>query len=295
MLGEKLSKALKASETGYVLPEQNYSPIVLIQNGQHAVTPLFCVPGAGASITAFNKLSQSLNPNIPIYGLQPRGLDGILVQHTNVSSTALAYIKAIRKISPHGPYRLLGHSFGGWVVFEIALQLKRMGEQVDTLITLDTEAPSIMGDQRKRSSRIEALLELITLFELSSGRSLALNKADLSELDKVEQIDLLLSRLIETNIMPVRTKLPALDGIVRVFETNLNTMYAPDQIYPGPVHIARAANPSAKNNNNVGDYLSLWQQHAPQATLTEIPGNHMTMLSAPHVLKLADWLNALLI
>jgi thioesterase domain-containing protein len=51
---------------------------------------------------------------------------------------ATDYVAEIRRIQPHGPYFLAGHSFGGLVSFEIAQQLVRDGERVNFLALIDT-------------------------------------------------------------------------------------------------------------------------------------------------------------
>jgi hypothetical protein len=43
----------------------------------------------------------------------------------------------VKSIRPHGPYRLIGHSFGGRLAYEMALQLQKMGECVEFLGLLD--------------------------------------------------------------------------------------------------------------------------------------------------------------
>ena len=53
-------------------------------------------------------------------------------------SMAADYITEIRRVQPHGPYFLAGHSFGGRVSFEMAQQLVREGERVSFLGLIDT-------------------------------------------------------------------------------------------------------------------------------------------------------------
>jgi pimeloyl-ACP methyl ester carboxylesterase len=58
---------------------------------------------------------------------------------------AAHYIQEIRKVQPHGPYRLLGYSFGGTVALEMAHQLRAAGEIVAPIGMLD--ARSLHYDQ----------------------------------------------------------------------------------------------------------------------------------------------------
>lgn len=52
--------------------------------------------------------------------------------------------RRITSANSHGPYRLFGLSFGGLVVFEMALQLQRMGEAVEFLGILDADPPTCL-------------------------------------------------------------------------------------------------------------------------------------------------------
>jgi len=292
-LAKALSQALQ-KPLSQTAPESRYIPTLMIQSGLTKAPPLFCVPGAGASVTAFYALSLALDPNLPIYGLQPRGLEGCLTPHSNVAAAATAYIKAMRAITP-GPYRLLGHSFGGWVAFEMAVQLIQQGADIAALILLDSEAPTPPDAPISRHNRIDMLMALAGLFELSSQQPLGLSAGDFVPLAKYAQLTLLLERLIAVKLMPPRTSLQTLCGIVRVFASNWQTPYTPEQPYLGPLHLFNVAEAGQDGNAEASSQdLRLWQQYAPHATLNLSPGNHISMLTAPHVSQLAQQLRLLL-
>jgi thioesterase domain-containing protein/acyl carrier protein len=100
--------------------------------------PFFCVhPGGGISWT-FMRLTQHVPEDIPLYGLQARGLDGVSEFAATLPEMAADYIEQIRSVQPHGPYHLLGWSFGGIAVHEIAAQLAEAGEEIGALVILDT-------------------------------------------------------------------------------------------------------------------------------------------------------------
>lgn len=50
---------------------------------------------------------------------------------------AADYLAQIRAIQPTGPCRLLGWSFGGALIHEMAVQLRAVGEEVGALVMLD--------------------------------------------------------------------------------------------------------------------------------------------------------------
>ncbi|KAF9282298.1 hypothetical protein BGZ68_006084 [Mortierella alpina] len=88
----------------------------------------------------FTRLSTRLNPEQPLYGLQARGF----IENESVASTldemALHYVHQIRRIQAHGPYHLLGYSFGGLVAHTMAAYLEELGERVALVALMDTRA-----------------------------------------------------------------------------------------------------------------------------------------------------------
>jgi thioesterase domain-containing protein len=63
-------------------------------------------------------------------------------------------LEHIRSVQPHGPYRLLGWSFGGIVAHMIATRLQTDGEQVDRLVLFDAYPPDTQsGDEPTGAER----------------------------------------------------------------------------------------------------------------------------------------------
>ncbi|WP_134663255.1 MULTISPECIES: non-ribosomal peptide synthetase [unclassified Amycolatopsis] len=99
--------------------------------------PLFCLhAGLGLSLPYLG-LAAHL-PDRPIYGLQSPGISGAEQFPDSVEQVAEDYLKHIRRLQPHGPYHLLGWSYGGLLAFEIAVRLEAEGETVGSLSILDS-------------------------------------------------------------------------------------------------------------------------------------------------------------
>ena len=69
-------------------------------------------------------------------------MDWASVGCATLPEMAAHYIGEMKAIQPHGPYRLLGDSFGGLVAFEMALQLQSLGEPVEFLGLVDSNPPN---------------------------------------------------------------------------------------------------------------------------------------------------------
>jgi amino acid adenylation domain-containing protein len=106
--------------------------------------PVFAVPGVGGNVLSLQPLSKALGAKQPFYGLQAVGLDGKTPPFGSVEQTAQANIAALKTVQPGGPYRLIGHSYGGVVAYEMARILLEQGEGISSLILLDSIAPSVM-------------------------------------------------------------------------------------------------------------------------------------------------------
>ncbi|MFE7558196.1 amino acid adenylation domain-containing protein [Kitasatospora sp. NPDC057500] len=107
----------------------------LRESGDEA--PLFCVHAAAGFSWGYAGLTSPLGTDRPVYGLQARGLDGTDVLPASLREMAADYLDQVRSVQPTGPYHLLGWSFGGVVAHEMAVQLERSGESVETLAMLD--------------------------------------------------------------------------------------------------------------------------------------------------------------
>ena len=106
--------------------------------------PLFALgPRYGHTVRLIPVLNL-LGPDQPSFALQPPGMDWSGAGCTTIPAMAAHYLGRIRSLQPQGPYRLIGTSFGGIIVYEIALQLQAAGETVDFLGLVDTNPATSM-------------------------------------------------------------------------------------------------------------------------------------------------------
>ena len=135
-----------------------FRSLVTIQAGDGR-TPFFCVHGAGGNVLNFRDLSLAMGKHQPFYGLQARGIDGILRPLQSIEAMATAHLEEIRSVQPHGPYVLGGYSGGGLVAFEMAHQLSAVGEPVALVVLLDTFPPTVPEQRVTVKLRLDRLRE----------------------------------------------------------------------------------------------------------------------------------------
>jgi thioesterase domain-containing protein len=102
--------------------------------------PLFARPGHNGDVFCYRALAERLDSRQPLYGVEPRGLDGGSTAET-VEEMAAYEVAQIRELQPKGPYYIAGYCAGGAITFESARQLARAGEVVTRVILLGCPFP----------------------------------------------------------------------------------------------------------------------------------------------------------
>jgi amino acid adenylation domain-containing protein len=119
-------------------PNRDSSLVPLQSNGDR--TPLFIVHGVGGNVVNFYGLAMRVGKDQPVYGIQSQALVANQPALLHLKDMARHYIADVRKVQPHGPYYLLGYSFGGTVVLEMAHQLRAAGEEVALVGMIDSKS-----------------------------------------------------------------------------------------------------------------------------------------------------------
>ncbi|WP_433725976.1 amino acid adenylation domain-containing protein [Nocardia sp. CA-129566] len=133
-LAQRLTEAVPQSDIDAAMR------VLLPMRGTGSGPALICVHPAIGLAWCYTGLLRYLDDDHPVYGLQSPGVvDGGTADRT-VRELALRYLEEIRRVRPHGPYRLLGYSAGGPIAHAMAVELRRRGEEVPALIMLDSRA-----------------------------------------------------------------------------------------------------------------------------------------------------------
>lgn len=143
--------------------------VLPLRTGGHK-TPLFCIhPGIGIG-WSYVRLLRHLPPDLPIYGIQARGLSGTEPIHRCIADMANDYLQQIRAIQPEGSYRLLGWSFGGLLAHDIAARLQHEGDDVELLTILDAYPASMNLPKEPSALDPETLVALLEIVGQDTSR-----------------------------------------------------------------------------------------------------------------------------
>ncbi|SFN22731.1 Thioesterase domain-containing protein, partial [Izhakiella capsodis] len=282
---KKLAKQISCE----LSPRKNYHPLVTLRDGMTDATPMFCIPGAGASAISFLEFANTDLYKGAIYAFQAPSLDDSDIKpYKTIEETASDYIEAMIKHCPYGPYRIVGHSFGGWVAFEMALQLQALGEPVSDLVILDSRAPGVRNEDSTLFDRTDTIIKLIKIYNLMPGCNLPVDEGMLIASDKGEQVNVLYKALIHCGIFTEKTSLSSLERILDVMQENMNTRYLPSSSYNGKMLLINAIDSDVRQRE---ENEKNWKKYAKKIEVIHTDGNHMSMLKTPQVIKLIEILH----
>jgi amino acid adenylation domain-containing protein len=261
---------------------------------------LFLVHPGGGMLWNYMHLIRYLPPDIGVYGIQARGLDGLAAPHESLETMAADYIAEMRAVQPEGPYLLAGHSFGGVIAFEMAQQLLHDNGEIAFLGMFDSVAPLSRAATEPADERREDALRLTQMAGVIGrflGEEVAVSYDDLCRLETDEQVERVVAALKDTRALPPGDEQRLLRNLLKVNKAHLRAhrAYQPRALAV-PITLFRVESTHPADYPAAGEEL-LRHESLGWATLTTaavnvVPaqGSHVTMLSSTHAEALAHQL-----
>lgn len=123
---DEMVEAVMAAQAGERRGKKHHPPVLFLFPGS---------VGYGPSLAAF---AAAMGKVARVNPIRYPGLVAILDGNNSLAAMAAAALEQISRAQPTGPVRLLGHSLGGAVAFEVAARLLAAGRSVRFLGILDT-------------------------------------------------------------------------------------------------------------------------------------------------------------
>ncbi|MBV8577340.1 MAG: acetoacetate--CoA ligase, partial [Acetobacteraceae bacterium] len=255
---------------------QGASPLVPLRAG--IGQPMFLLHSISGNVFEWHDLLARLEINRPILAVQARGLDPNCTPATSVEAMAADYVALIRERQPHGPYALMGYSFGGLLTYEIAVRLSRAGEAIEFVGLIDTY---VQDDALPLLPWLRFRLDRLSHFQ---HRSEALGVMGVFRRVRAKMLRQLQHNAIlrfepdtgaQTNLPPVlRQVRSACEQAFKDYRPprhRLNITF-----FRSPGRLPYFCDP-----------LIVWQRKAASVTIIDVPGGHGMMMLEPNVAVLA--------
>ncbi|MFE9457115.1 amino acid adenylation domain-containing protein [Streptomyces californicus] len=270
---------------------KEFDPLVPIRR-DGSKRPMFFVHPMGGNVLCYLRYAAHLPADQPFYALQAAGVDAGTEPLRTVEEIAARYIESIRRVQPTGPYTIGGWSFGGFVAFEIARQLRAAGERIQRLVLLDTTA---LNPGRRLTTDDDALLgwffwELLWL-QRGGDSPLELIPAELVTLE--QKFDFIAQLAIDEGVLPAGSTGTIVRRLFHVYEANWRAAfdYRPEPVEQDMVLI-RATEPLPEVLDSMHtaidsmhrDPSNGWRERTSgELDVVLVPGDHLTIMEEPHI------------
>jgi thioesterase domain-containing protein len=254
-----------SQQLGKDASEAEVVPVEVLKEGTGV--PLFCIHPGGGMSWAYHALGNYLD--CPLIGIQ-RILQGEEAEPVSIRDMARNYADRIQGFYPTGPYNLLGHSFGGVVAHELAIELQRRGCVIARVILLDAQ-PS------DDSSVTPALVENQVLEEV-----LRFYHVDIPEQDEPLTYEQTEELVRERGAVEFPQYKQYLDSIVQSLNSSLTLHRAHEPgVFDGDITIFSAAR---DQNDRSSSPLQSWRPYVTgDITEYSVDCAHKDMLTAESV------------
>ena len=258
------------------LPERFASSVLLQGSPKTAEKSFWLIPDGGGAPTSYIFLDE-LSPKVAVWGLTSPFCKTPEEYMCGVVGIATKFIQEIKRRQPKGPYHIGGWSAGGVISYETVRQLINMGDVVDTLVFIDTPCPLIIeplpgtlhrffgsiGLLGDGEGAIDRLPPWLLPHFAASVHALSTYEAEPLPMDKCP------------NVMAIWCE----DGVCKE-----DSDPRPD---PYPYGHAQFL---LENRTDFG--TNLWEEFLDEKKITcrHMPGNHFSMMKAPYVDRLTEFL-----
>ncbi|SDY17742.1 non-ribosomal peptide synthetase [Thermoactinomyces sp. DSM 45892] len=255
--------------------------VILLNEGDEAVAPLFVVHGQGGGIINFVHLAQAFESKRTIYAFQALGYDDGEPIELSVEQMAERYIAEMRQIAPTGPYHLMGWSFGGLLVYEITKQLEEQGEAVAYLGICDVK-PRSKESLPKWDEKRDPLIRYALLQGMEESR--LAKRSEEEQLQVCQQLigDEVSEGVLEEEVSLSKLRIIAINGLAL-------RKYQPTGTICADIHLFLALEDSLLQDAQPEEIVDLWSGLTEgQVKYSLTGGDHYSMLEPPHIKPFVD-------
>ena len=138
--------------------EQKYDGVVLLKKSE-SKDNLFLVHAGNGSAAPYARLCSKISKDINCFAI-PYPDDEIKEYPRVITMDYLAekYVKIIRNIQPHGPYKLFGWCIGANIITEVIHKLEERGENVEEVYLVAALSPHLDNDKKYFNSETEKII-----------------------------------------------------------------------------------------------------------------------------------------
>ncbi|NMO02976.1 acyltransferase domain-containing protein [Gordonia sp. TBRC 11910] len=244
--------------------------------------PILLFHPAGGNTMAYEALLKRLPEDRPVIGFD-RGVEGSLEERVR------DYLPKLREIQPHGPYVLVGWSFGGALAYGVAQVLREAGEEVAFVGLIDVVRPTedMIETPDSKRERLERWKNFaVRNYDLDADIPIPMDR--LVDADDAGQFQIIMEMMSMSD-----TKIPG--GIIEHQRTSFIENRVLDQIQPTPYDGKVVLYRADKMHDGAIelepkwakiDEDGRWSEVVDDLEIIHIGGDHLSIVDEPFIAKI---------
>lgn len=245
-------------------------------------TPLFYIHPVGGTVSCYLSLARALGDDQPFFAIQSHGMMSSNSPFTTVESMAEYYLEEVKKIQPHGPYRLGGWSLGGFIAYEMAKRLQEQGECVEQLSLVDTYLTKVRVADRKT-----ILYNFVLQLAAVPGKSISTEALKAWESRDFDFSDVC-NEIKAYGLVPKDTPIEEIERLVRVYELTVGAFKTYDPQPQKKLKVPRTVLFRAQDSH---EELGVWTRLVEDVELHHIEADHFGIINNDKIAEIINLKN----
>ncbi|WP_329257819.1 amino acid adenylation domain-containing protein [Streptomyces sp. NBC_01478] len=258
--------------------ETTRGPLVVLREGEPERRPVFLFHPFGGTVFCYVELTRHLPPGRPVLAIEAPGIQNEGEAEISVEAMATRYIELLREVQPNGPYALGGWCFGGVISYEVAGQLRALGEEIEFIVGIDSRAP--IEENIPESADDSTILSWFARdLAVPAGKTLDIPADELRALGGDAAFDHILQQAAAIGVLAEDADRAT---ILRYFEAYLANGIALQTYLPEPGDLDLVLLRAADEQADYGPKLGWEALIKGELHVIDVSGDHNSVMYPPH-------------
>ncbi|HTU58494.1 MAG TPA: thioesterase domain-containing protein, partial [Polyangiales bacterium] len=259
------------------------APVILAESS--GAGRLYFVHDSDGESDVFAALAAELASHYTVLALRPHAREAHPALHTRIAEMAAHHARQIVEDAADAPCYLAGWGETGFLAFEVAAELERLGRPVEQVILLDAALPTSDAPRASRDA-LKLAQPAVLVRQLGDSLSRGLRERGRRAIDAA-RVRLLQRHLDQTAVPPWYLQYIPVRSVLQFAQSE----YRPSTLQ-AKLHLIRAR--AAAQGSLDAPLRALcrtpdfgWSTLTPALVVADVSGGHFSLLSAPHVSETA--------
>lgn len=254
--------------------------VELLKKGNKS-KPIFLIPGSPGMSSPYSDLAEFIDSNHTVYGLNWKGVMQGEMPFTTMEEIVQHNIDLIETISKGEAIQLVGHSYGGLIVYEMLKYYAEKQQEVSNVILIDS-SPKILNTKYRESKKMKLFLKSISYNQFISDKEISEMCSQILKQSKAKRLIYLLKLLNKKSIINQGHN-PLIERLYTTYYSALDIKYKSKKVQlPFKANVIKASIDTVINDKS---QEQSWDGYFSEVEAKSVEGDHFSLVKDPQNIK----------